>query len=364
MGDLAEFIASTAPPGSYDETTPPGFPDVNGHKRVPGVVHHPSARSNALPYRAGSSAGRPKLQAREAAVSRGETASDLIDFVRKGPQLEANQRIALNGDNLTEPRYSQTSNSVNGSVNSQSALLNKTPKPPPVNISRNFGTEEDMMPKRKTRRVRDMYQIDFSDEEDEEDEEEYQAQSRPKPIKEESLAEFLASVPPPPASPSVPFYDVGGKPSKLKKKSSSPSILSRFSRRDSTGSIPSLPQHKPMNVQDSRSIASRGTSHQPPMPPHSPASGDSRNKRPAAYEPARGNGNSDSTVDYSRTKVQQKSYQPRDAIYTTSRTNDLADFLRSEPPSGLSNQPQTFAPTLQKEDPGPFQRMFGRKKVH
>jgi hypothetical protein len=36
--------------------------------------------------------------------------------------------------------------------------------------------------------------------------------------------------------------------------------------------------------------------------------------------------------------------------------------MKSDPPP-TQTQPQTFTPTLQKEE-GAFQRMFGRKKVH
>ena len=63
------------------------------------------------------------------------------------------------------------------------------------------------MPKRTQRRVRDPYAIDFSDEEDDED----LFNDHPMPVKEkpkrqeESLMDFLNSVPPPPPSNPQPF---------------------------------------------------------------------------------------------------------------------------------------------------------------
>ncbi len=71
-----------------------------------------------------------------------------------------------------------------------------------------------------------------------------------------------------------------------------------------------------------------------------------------------------SQLDTARNKVVQKSFQPREAVYSANRTNDLADFLlRSEPPSSVQAQPQTFTPALQKEEASALQRMFGRKKI-
>lgn len=216
-----------------------------------------------------------------------------------------------------------------------------------------------MMPKRKTRRVRDMYQIDFSDEE-----EEYEAltNSRPKPVKEESLAEFLANVPPPLDSSPAPLYNPASVPGgKIKKKSSSPSLMSRFGRKDSGPQPPPKPKS---SGQDSRSSARSG-SRPPQLPTHTPIAVQFTSNKSATYEPARGpSSNYVSQLDTARNKPTQKSYQPREAVYTTTRTNDLAAFLRSEPPSSVSTQPQTFTPTLQKEDASAFQRMFGRKKVH
>lgn len=383
-GDLAEFISSTAPPGSYEPLPPRSASAVNGHRGMNGTARNASGSTTrvgtatSLPRRAESSAGRTRLQARDAVVPRGDSISDLIDFVRSGPQLEkeahriprtvAPFRSTMDSDqmsgavggkaidaSLPDPRYSQASTSLHSSINSQSALLStsaKINKPLPAQSSNNFDDEEPM-PKRKQRRVRDMYQIDFSDEEDE-----YEAVAsfRPKPIKEESLAEFLANVTPPPDSSPAPLYVAPSKSEKIKKKSSSPSLMSRFGRRDSGPQPPPKPKS---SGQDARPVSSRP----PQLPSHTPIAVQFTSNKPATYEPARGPGSDYvSQLDTARRATPKQQYQPREAVYSTARTNDLAAFLRDTPPS--SNQPQTFTPTLQKEEAGAFQRMFGRKKVH
>jgi hypothetical protein len=262
---------------------------------------------------------------------------------------------------LPDARYSQASVSVDSSVTSQSALLNGSSninKPQPSQTNRDLDME-DHMPKRKTRRVRDMYQIDFSDEE-----EEYEAvsKSKPKPVQEESLADFLRNVPPPPDPTPVPLIQTASRASSkdVKKKPSTTSIMSRFGRSNSNQQSPSKPKS---SGQESRSSLSRSGASQ--VSNHTPISVQiNNNYKPPTNESARG-GNYVSQVDSARNKVVQKSYQPREAVYPTTRTNDLAAFLRdSEPPTPTQAQPKTFAPTVQKEESSTFHRMFGRKKVH
>jgi hypothetical protein len=383
IGDLAEFIRSTGPVPEND-LPPRSAPNVNGHRGMNGTTRNASGSAprvgavTTLPRRAESSAGRSRLQARDAAVPRGDSISDLIDFVRSGPQLEKeNHRIprtvapfrttmdsdqmsgAVGGKaidaTLPDPRYSQASASVHSSVTSQSGLLNNSSRNKSLPSQNQNFDEEDMMPKRKTRRVRDPYAIDFSDEEDE-----YEAVSRPKPIQEESLADFLRNVPPPPDAVATSVFETVPKPSgkNIKKKSSTPSLMSRFGRNSSG---PQLPPKPKSNGNDSRIPVSR--SGAPQLPVYTPIAA-KFSSTPATYEPNRGS-NYVSQLDSARNKVAQKNYQPREAVYASSRTNDLAEFLtRSEPPSSMQTQPRTFTPPLQKEEASAFQRMFGRKKVH
>ena len=386
MGDFAEFIRSTGPANVYEPTQPPRTaPAHRGANGAPRNVSSASVPRTAvstasLPRRAESSAGKSRLQAREAVVPRGDSISDLIDFVRSGPQLEKeNHRIprtvapfrstmdsdemsgAVGGKaidaSLPEPRYSQASTSVHSSVNSQSALLKNASKNKPLPVqTRGDFEEEHMMPKRKTRRVRDPYAIDFSDEE-----EEYLAAAGPrhKAVEEESLADFLKNVPPPVESTTTSVFDPVPRPNSsrnIKKKSSAPSLMSRFGRN---GSVPQIPQKAKGSGHDSRVPPSKTS-----IPSYTPIA--AKYSTAPTYEPTRGSSNSNyvSQLDSVRNKVVQRSYQPREAVYSGSRTNDLAEFLlKSEPPSSMQTQPQTFSPALQKEEASAFQRMFGRKKA-
>ena len=401
LGDFAEFIRSTGkfqsryneskanfyrgPVTSYEPvpliSTLPNR-TVSTHKGANGSARNSSGSvprvgtPTTLPKRSDSSAGRNRLQARDAAVPHGDSISDLIDFVRSGPQLDKGYHriprtvapfrstmdsdqmsFALNGKavdvTLPDPRYSQASNSVNSSVTSQAPLLKSKPLPPQAH---NEFEEEDMMPKRKTRRIRDPYAIDFSDDEDE-----FEAamSSRPKPIQEESLADFLRNVPPPP-EPVAPVLQETERPSSkgLKKKVSSPSFASRFGRTNSSATL---------QKQIKSSAQEQKPSVPKPYPAHTPIASQYSTTLSSYSQPqSRSAGNTATRPESTKSKVVRKSYQPREAIYTSSAgTSDLADFLlRSEPPSNTQTQPQTFLPTVQKEEASAFQRMFGRKKVH
>ncbi|KAH6722053.1 hypothetical protein BKA61DRAFT_166926 [Leptodontidium sp. MPI-SDFR-AT-0119] len=387
IGDFAEFIRSTGPANSY-ETVPTRSASTN--RSTNGAPRNFSSggpprvgTAASVPKRATSSAGRNRLQARDAVVPRGDSVSDLIDFVRSGPQLEKQDhriprtvapfRSTMDSDQMTgavggkaidatipDLRFSNTA-SVTSSVTSQSALLNGSRNKPLPTQTRIDFEEEDMMPKRKTRRVRDPYAIDFSDEEDED-----LFPSRPPPIKEESLAEFLRNAPPPPPEPvrtnsaTEDATRPGSK--KMKKKPSSGSLMSRFGRSGST-STPSIPPKPQANGNDTATPGPRKT------PLYTPIAAKYSTTSPS-YEQPRNNNyvsqlDSARNNDAGRRKVVQKSYQPREAVYASTRTSELADFLlSSEPPSSMQTQPQTLAPVLQKDEANAFQRMFGRKKAH
>jgi len=250
---------------------------------------------------------------------------------------------------LPDARYSQSSiqastqaSTHHSSVNSREGLLNssnKANKPTPGQSSMDFD-DEDMMPKRKTRRVRDPYAIDFSDEEDE-----YETTtSRPAPIKEEeSLADFLRNVPPPPSPKMTSVFDDAPKP---KKKAS---FSSRFGR---SGSISQT--QPPKTSQSNRSIPTKHTPINPQLPgPSNPPNGH------ANYQ-SHSVGSRHPSI--SNNSIQQKTYQPREAQSTNfkSKTSDLADFLmNSEPPAQMN--PKPFV--TEKEEHSTFaSRMFGRRK--
>jgi len=399
IGDFADFIKTTGPTsGNYE--APARNTPASSH-RVTNSLGKSSTEARTapaakLPKRSESSAGRARLQARDAVVSRGDSISDLIDFVRSGPQLDTNShriprtvapfRTTMDSDqmagavggkavdaSLPDPRYSQASASVNSSVTSQSALLNSNNKKNPLSTQANssFAEEEDMMPVRKTRRVRDMYQIDFSDEEEEYEVLTGASRAKPPP-QEESLADFLRNVPPPPDSSPIPLYSEAPATAnkKLRKKSSTSGFMSRFRRdtKDTHSGSQNTPKPK-SSGQDNRTSGSRSgppTSSRLPQTRTPSAGNYGSSYKPAGPEPSRGD--YVAQVDYARNndqprnKVVQKSYQPREAVYTNTRTSDLASFLRdSEPPSSMQAQPQPFIPSGHKDE-STFSRM--RKKVY
>ncbi|PBP17375.1 hypothetical protein BUE80_DR011855, partial [Diplocarpon rosae] len=387
ISDFAEFIRSTGPANSYETapTRPPALNrSANGAPRNFSVSGSPRVGpASSVPKRAASSAGRSKLQARDAAVPRDDSVSDLIDFVRSGPQLERQDhriprtvapfRSTMDSDqmagaiggkaidaSLPDLHFSPSAfadgpdvraskgTSLTGSVNSQSALLGSSRKPPTPK-SQNTFEEQDMMPKRKTRRIRDPYAVDYSGEEDDDS-----PPARPQPIKEESLADFLRNVPPPPAPVSESASQPGS--SKLKKKPSSTSLIARFGRNGSASGPSGPPTAQSKSTESPRTR--KASSHTPIAAKYSIT----------PYQKPR-NPNSAPQLDSagrSNSKVAQKSYQPREAAYTArSQTSDLASFLlSSEPPSNRQTQSQVSPPALQKEETSAFSRIFGRKKAH
>jgi hypothetical protein len=241
--------------------------------------------------------------------------------------------------------------SVQSSVNSQSALIKN-------NRSNEIIDEEDMMPKRTRRRVKDPYAIDFSDEEDDEL---FEEAPRPPPKKEESLAEFLRNYEPPPEP--TPQIIPQNKP---KKKLSAPSLMGRFSRGLSSSHGNKAPSPAPAAAPaagpsngaygvDSRSTSSRsgGGRGYVPIQVNMPGAGldvYGGPDRPSIQGAA------------STGRVPMKRFEPRDAVSQTSRTNDLANFLRdSEPPPGIPSNPVAYSPR-EPESTSSFSKVFGRRK--
>jgi hypothetical protein len=398
IGDFAEFIRSTGPPGaSYDDIIPRSVPAVNGHQGHNSTVRNAGTSSprvgasptTTTPKRSQSSATR-RLQARDAVVPQSGNSSDLIDFIRQGPPSEKTHdnpriprtvapfRTTMDSDQISgaggakaseltgpDPRRSQASvsnensmRSVESSVTSQSALLNNhnSKKSTPPQKFNNFG-DDDMIPKRKTRRVRDPYAIDLSDEEDEFD-------ALPaKPVsQEESLAEFLRNVPPPAQSTTTPIFQAADKP--VAKKASAPGLMARLSRNSNSHS-------KATSAHSSSQSITRANNN---VPQHIPISNSktvimqSSASSPASNKRVNSTANSNyvSRLDSERKpgKV-QKSYEPREAASprrpVRTATSDLADFLRNTPPPP-SNGPQRLSIGSEPKEEGGFARMFGRRK--
>ncbi|KAK2074283.1 hypothetical protein P8C59_008503 [Phyllachora maydis] len=367
MTDLGDFMRSTGPSGvSY------------------GAAAAPRQESSVDLSRASttSSGTRTRLQARDASVDYRDNSADLIDFIRRGPPsgVPGNHRIprtvapfrtTMDSDQPAGVRSSATSTNVTdyslqSSTNSQSALLGRN-KPLPGLGGRLTGIADDddkgerPMPKRKTRRVRDPYAIDLSDEEDMDgdmDGDRDGANRRPAAApKEESLAEFLRNVspppplPPPPPEPEQPAKRATQAGSQPRKKASAPSLMSRLGRRSTE------------RLAESRSLSSRaggGRGGHIPIQVNVPALPDKyANMDLGSAKAAAMTGISSGAVG--GPKPAMKRFEPREAVLTGSRgTSDLADFLRdSAPPSSMLAQgPAPIAPT----EAGGFGKVFARRK--
>ncbi|KAL3422482.1 hypothetical protein PVAG01_06638 [Phlyctema vagabunda] len=400
IGDFAEFIRSTGPPGSYNERKPSGSASaVNGHRGANGIPRQASgsaprvSAATALPRRAESSAGRSRLQARAAVVANNDTSSDLIDFIRQGPPsmgqddhriprtvapfrstMDSDQMVGAVGGkavdaSLPGPQHNEVSiidpsiQSKTSSVTSQSALLNHKNSKPLPNYNMDDFEEEDMIPKRKTRRVKDPYAIDFSDEEDELD---FATARTPKPVKEESLADFLRNVPPPPANDPPALKPLSQKD--IKKKASAPSLMSRFGRGIAPALPPKAQSTKAQSAQgDSNSSSSRSTGSAP-RAGHVPIAAQFTSPATNTYQPTRPSDDYVSQLGTARApsrgpgRVAQRNFQAREPTsFPVTGTSDLADFLRSDPPPGM-NGPSSIHNKPQKEEPSGFSRMFGRRR--
>lgn len=359
-----------------------------------------------------TSASKMRLQAREAVAKTTEDNSDLIDFIRQGPPsarekpriprsvapfrntMDSDQMSGAVGGravdaNLPNIRTSLASTnvtdmsmpSVHSSINSRSELIKKTTTSSSVNKplpnANDFDDSADMMPKRKTRRARDPYAIDFSDDDEEDDVADRGAGGGRQPAqREESLIDFLRSVPPPESnSPSVPF-DIPQTRQPIKKKASAPSLMSRFGR--GSGLSPTNANFSSANGAGSSAARSGAASNvnggsrpgtgrgyipiQVNMPPGLDIYGTNgllnqptANVSSSAY---RTGGGSSTTTTTTTGRVAMKKFEPREPVSKGTRTSELADFLRtSAPPPSV--EPSMPSPS---SDDGRVRGMFGARK--
>ncbi|KAL7927838.1 hypothetical protein ACQKWADRAFT_277983 [Trichoderma austrokoningii] len=389
LADFAEFIKSTGPAG---DRGPAALRNVHVPVNPPKTIpeSQPVTITTAMSS-SRSNSNQNRYQAREPAARNDN--SDLIDFIRQGPASAAGGQNhiprhvapfrnpgdsidmmygagAVGGGRAVDPvlpdmRHSQASTSVtdysmpsmHSSVNSNSALLKNK------NMSKTsalFGEDDDdmsmPMPVRKTRRVRDPYAIDFSDEDDDDDD--FDVAPRPPPKKEESLAEFLLNCEPPPEPPSPPSKQQQQQP---RRKSSTPGLMGRFGRNNSkeVNTLVESQQSRPGPVglgNDARPAANVRKHVPIQMPPgydaYGPIHADPppvNNRAPAERAPME---------RAPMNRVPMKKFEPREPAYL-GQTGDLAKFLRdSEPPPDFSPAP---AP-VQQDEPSGFAKFFGRRR--
>lgn len=361
MQDFADFIRSTGPPGADTRANGSSTRSSNTARSITG---QPNTNSPANEVRRG-----PKLQARGAVVNTAGESSELIDFIRQGPpSINGNDhriprtvapfRNTQDSDYMTsavggkavdaiipDVRTSQgstniTEASATSSMNSQSALLNKSNRQQ-LYTGNNFG-EDDMMPKRTRRRVYDPYALDSSDE-DGEDDYGFGENLKPQPQREESLIDFLNNCPPP-AEPSTP------RAVPPKKKSSAPNLIARLRSGSSSGQNRIGHGRKGSGMTESRSLSSRmgpKVTHTPIVVPNVPD----------RYSPSMSSSNPPRTASYGR--VPMKKFEPREASSSRSQTADLANFLReSQPPPAMA----TFPSQPEDKSSSGFSRIFERRK--
>ncbi|KAK0638900.1 hypothetical protein B0T16DRAFT_394728 [Cercophora newfieldiana] len=350
VAELADFLRSTGPGGGgmVRTTTAPASVSKSS-------VDTPRASTT-------SSIARARLQARDAAVDYKDDNSDLIDFIRRGPPSAAGNpriprtvapfRTTMDSDQLAgavggravdaqlrdvDVRSSQastniTESSMQSSVNSQSALLGRNKALPGGNRGYGGGDDDMPIPQRKTRRVRDPYAIDLSDE-DEDDDMMGPGPQRKAPPQEESLLDFLRSMPPPPPEPVAPQPI-----SRPKKKASAPSLMARLTRRGESGrnsnsssgnSSPRSPVPPPVAEPRSSGVAGGAKGYIPiqvNMPPgvdkYNPSNFRSTAPSVGAAPPA-------------TRRVPMKKFEPRDPVAVSSRgTSELAEFFKNSAPPG------------------------------
>ena len=223
--DFADFIRSTGPDGAPMAPTPSkatalagnpsatSTPSGSTRGRVPRAPRKDAAAllADTSPSSSTRSNGRPRLQARDAAVRTNGTA-DLVSFLNSGPPgasstgaTASNRQAAQAKDSISlssapdsfAARSFQSVHSRTGLLeNSKSAGVRSAGPSKSTNTitpqQRPAPSEESGMPARKQRRVRDPYAIESDEDEDEGG------------GNEESLVDFLNSVPPPEANNSPP----------------------------------------------------------------------------------------------------------------------------------------------------------------
>ncbi|RYP04037.1 hypothetical protein DL764_004731 [Monosporascus ibericus] len=376
--DFADFLRSTGPQGETDPPKQVHAGSVANARKTSASFASP--HSTSMTSRRTSSATRARLQAREAAVASSNGSSELIDFIRRGPEDST-------GDNPRIPRHvapfrntmdsdqmqmfgptggravdavlpdirdslastNATETSAPSSLNSQSALLSKANKP--MAYSGNNFDDEDTVLKRKQRRVQDPYAVDLSDEDGDFFED---VIAKPKAKQEESLIDFLNNCQPPPEPKPQPFLTS----QTLPKKKSAPNLISRLRSGHSNGGSFSSLMGKGSNVVESRPVNSRAST------------GTGKGYTPITVNIPPGVGNfggdflasskAGSPGISAPGRVPVKKFEPREAVPTTTGTSDLASFLRdSEPPPSTIASP--MSPTEEKPSHS-FSRMFERRK--
>ncbi|KAK5957790.1 hypothetical protein OHC33_000979 [Knufia fluminis] len=368
--DLADYVRSTGP--SNDDQLP---------KAITGgvaAIHTPKQTPLKQPVSPTSSAqGRPqnrlKFQARDARPARGAESSALIDFIREGPPRDEgdhriNRHIApfrttMDSDDLNAlasslPKDSSDTNG-NTTLNSNTPLINNAAKAgtssqsraqpaaqaQPIMHNKVTTDEEDGMPKRTRRRVKDPYAIDDSDDD-------LLEAPPPKQAQDESLIDFLRNTAPPPTMTAQPILS---SPKQAKPLNRTPSVdkLKEFVRNRSTTS--GSDRQEQLRTQsraraESPHLTQTGSkldSYRPTQPTHAKhVDRDRANK----------------VVNRAESRSESRA-EPRAPVKLTGATADLADYLRNTgPPPSSEEKPQPFVLSNNKQTNGVQKQEGGLRK--
>ncbi|EEP80321.1 predicted protein [Uncinocarpus reesii 1704] len=407
--EFADFIRHTGPdPNAPKLHIPIVIPDSVRQNKLSHDFGTQASSPSPVPSRAQSSMSshfsspnRRRLEARSAATPKDNQTSDLIDFIREGPPRSGAHRIPrtvapfrttmdsdefqslsptrLDRDALTRSSLASTQDSfnaprsVNSSYNSRTGLLE------PVNhgsgravrAQSQLGSvldspvDEVVEPVRTRRRVRDPYAID-TDSEDE-----VFAQSKKPQQKEESLMDFLRSVPPPPSNDELPqLLSVNmhaANETKGSKSKSKATMKSRLMRTASTDKAPTAKLSR-SSLRSHKSFATPTSTpaDAPALPPiHGALSSPQYPVRHESY--ALNSAAHPAQVERLRNGYNM-SPRPTGELRKHTRadesdTSALADFFRNTGPPE-SPQPSRPPTSSVKESSGfsSFSRVFLRKK--
>lgn len=351
--DFAQFIRNTGP---QSDTSPHGHirdssDSVFGSSR-PDTAQSASSRTTAKPRRSSNSVKNkgPRLQAREPAGHNSSETSDLIDFIREGPPGASTHRIPRtvapfrntmdSEDLILIETARENDNKVTPSLASTGAESTSSSRAPL--LSKSGPSDAPPIPRRKRRGPRDPYAIDISDEDDEEEFSEPVVASKP-PRAEESLLDFLNSVPPPVTEKAPEPFILTSYPTPPKSSGHGmSSVKNRFRRNTVTGKSPttkkSMPSMRSPKVVNKPQIIS-------PIPPS--------------------NGFPTNRSDYSAQINRERGLTSQPSMPSLSsrqtETAALADFFKNTAPP----QPISRPPTIMSEDKkdSTFAKLFRRKRL-
>lgn len=394
--DFADFIRSTGPPGSTQGPANPPSGSLRTHYRDASDSAVSGVRSETLQSNSSKVTAKPKetesprktgprLQPRAAvAAAEGNTTSELIDFIREGPPVAGGHRIPrtvapfrttmdsdefnsldiarIENDSAAQTSAASTqdgstqSDSLRSSVNSRAPLLESSNR-----------SNDPAGPVRKQRRVRDPYAIESDDELDE-------LPDTPKakpPREEESLLDFLNSVPPPPGNdrPPEPFTINMRPPKSSGGFSTASAMRARFRRTTSVDKTP-VPKPSLASIRSRKSNHSTSAAGVASSVPASPSVPGGASARPDANGPFDNNASRSSsyTVRVNRERAGGSASLPHGPAggprppQRQTETSALADFLRNTGPPEPPPMRTSSSLSEERKDASGLSKLFRRGK--